>query len=113
MNQTAETTSASENTVESFDELDLSPVMRRALKKAGFSTPSPIQAQLWPMAMRGIDVVGISQTGSGKTLAFLLPMFVHILKQKTPISERKGPSALIISPTRELALQIAEEINKY
>ena len=58
MNQTAETTSASENTVESFDELDLSPVMRRALKKAEFSTPSPIQAQLIPLAMEGEDVIG-------------------------------------------------------
>ena len=73
MNQIAETTTETENTVESFDELDLSPVMRQAVKKAGFSTPSPIQAQLIPLAMEGEDVIGQARTGTGENSCFRYP----------------------------------------
>lgn len=78
-----------------------------------FKTPSPIQSQAWPLAMRGFDVIGIAQTGTGKTLAFLLPVFIHIDGQTIPVAERNGPSCLILTPTRELALQIEMEIKKY
>ncbi|HBV64464.1 MAG TPA: ATP-dependent helicase [Rhodopirellula sp.] len=108
MNQTAETTSASENTVESFDELDLSPVMRRALKKAGFSTPSPIQAQLIPLAMEGEDVIGQARTGTGKTAAFAIP----ILEQLDSLEDCRDPQAIIVVPTRELADQVGREAQR-
>lgn len=78
-----------------------------------FKKPSPIQSQAWPLALRGYDVIGIAQTGTGKTLAFLLPAFVHIDGQAIPRKDRKGPSCLILTPTRELALQIEMEIKKY
>ena len=108
MNQTAETTSASENTIESFDELDLSPVMRRALKKAEFSTPSPIQAQLIPLAMEGEDVIGQARTGTGKTAAFAIP----ILEQLDSLDDCRDPQAIIVVPTRELADQVGRETQR-
>uniref|UniRef100_A0ABM0MEB8 RNA helicase n=1 Tax=Saccoglossus kowalevskii TaxID=10224 RepID=A0ABM0MEB8_SACKO len=81
--------------------------------KQKFKTPSPIQAQGWPVALQGLDLIGIAQTGTGKTLAFLLPALIHIDLQPVPRSERGGPNVLILSPTRELALQIEMECNKY
>ena len=113
MNQTAETisateNSATENTVESFDELDLSPVMRRALKKAGFSTPSPIQAHLIPLAMDGEDVIGQARTGTGKTAAFAIP----ILEQLDSLEDCRDPQAIIVVPTRELADQVGRETQR-
>ena len=62
---------------------------------------------------QGIDWIGIAQTGTGKTLAFLLPAFIHIDNQPTPREERKGPTVLVLSPTRELAQQIEQETKKY
>lgn len=58
-------------------------------------------------------MIGIAQTGTGKTLAFLLPAFIHIDNQPVPRGQRGGPNVLVLSPTRELALQIAEEVKKY
>ena len=69
------------NPVYSFDELPLPPKMIEKLKKSGFEKPMPIQAQGWPIAMSGFDLIGIGETGSGKTLGFLLPAFQHILEQ--------------------------------
>ena len=74
---------------------------------------NPIQAQSWPYLLSGKDLIGIAQTGTGKTLAFLMPIFIHIDMQTTPRGQRGGPNALILSPTRELALQIADEVKKY
>ena len=85
----------------------------RTIQAQGFEKPTPIQAQIWPAILQGYDTVGIAQTGTGKTLAFLMPMFIHIMSQPTLLKQRKGPSALILSPTRELALQIESEILKY
>ncbi|CAJ0576827.1 unnamed protein product, partial [Mesorhabditis spiculigera] len=85
-------------------------------KKNGFSKPSPIQAQMWPIILSGLDCIGVSQTGSGKTLAFLVPAFLHLdaqLKQYAPGELRPCPSILVITPTRELALQIEDEVKKY
>eukprot|EP00882_Tetradesmus_deserticola_P001838 GHRQ01001971.1.p1 GENE.GHRQ01001971.1~~GHRQ01001971.1.p1 ORF type:complete len:457 (+),score=150.30 GHRQ01001971.1:976-2346(+) len=80
--------------------------------KAGFTAPTPIQAQGWPMALLGRDLVGLAETGSGKTLAYLLPAVVHINAQ--PYLERgDGPIVLVIAPTRELAVQIQEECHKF
>ena len=77
---------------------------------AGFKEPSPIQAQSWPIALSGRDMIGIAQTGSGKTIAFLLPALVHIAAQAPLRGGRDGgcgPIALVLSPTRELAMQTA------
>ncbi|XP_039268947.2 putative ATP-dependent RNA helicase DDX43 [Styela clava] len=89
------------------------PEVLKTIYDQGFVKPSPVQCQAWPLAMSGFDVIGIAQTGTGKTLAFLLPAFLHIDGQPIPRSERGGPSCLILTPTRELALQIEMEIKKY
>ena len=70
-----------------------------------FDKPTPIQAQAIPCIMSGRDVIGIAKTGSGKTLAFLLPLFRHVLDQP-PLEEGDGPIAVIMTPTRELAMQV-------
>lgn len=80
-----------------------------ALKNSGFVTPSPIQAQSWPVAVRGDNLVAVAKTGSGKTLAFALPTLCA-LKGK---SAGKGPLALVLAPTRELATQIEEVVVKF
>ncbi|MDB4331831.1 DEAD/DEAH box helicase [bacterium] len=94
--------------VESFDELDLSPIMRRALEQAGFSEPSPIQGQLIPLALDGEDVIGQARTGTGKTASFAIP----ILEQLDSLDECKDPQAIIVVPTRELADQVARETER-
>merc|ERR1711871_1924325 len=74
--------------------------------------PSPIQAQGWPMALLGRDMIGISRTGSGKTLAFLLPGMIHINAQPY-LQPVDGPIVLVLAPTRELAVQIKVECDKF
>ncbi|XP_024120640.1 probable ATP-dependent RNA helicase DDX46 isoform X1 [Oryzias melastigma] len=83
-----------------------------ALKKQGYEKPTPIQAQAIPAIMSGRDLIGIAKTGSGKTIAFLLPMFRHIMDQR-PLEESEGPISVIMTPTRELALQITKECKKF
>jgi ATP-dependent RNA helicase DeaD len=94
--------------IEHFDQLDLSPVMGRALAKMGFEKPSPIQAAVIPLALDGYDVIGQARTGTGKTAAFAIP----ILEQLDPLSENKYPQALVLVPTRELAHQVHGEFEK-
>lgn len=77
------------------------------IKILGYDQPTAIQAQGWPIALSGMDMVGIAQTGSGKTLAYMLPAIVHINNQP-PIGRGEGPIALILAPTRELAQQIQQ-----
>ena len=89
------------------------PEIMGEIQKNGFSKPSPIQAQSWPILLQGIDLIGIAQTGTGKTLAYLLPAMIHIDSQPTPRNQRVGPTALIMAPTRELAQQIEKESQKY
>lgn len=89
------------------------PEILKEIYKQGFKKPSPIQSQAWPVLLRGDDLVGIAQTGTGKTLAFLLPALIHIEGQTVPREQRKGPTVLIMAPTRELALQIEKEVSKY
>ncbi|KAM9129071.1 putative ATP-dependent RNA helicase DDX46 isoform 3-T3 [Pangshura tecta] len=83
-----------------------------SLKKHGYEKPTPIQAQAIPAIMSGRDLIGIAKTGSGKTIAFLLPMFRHIMDQRS-LEEGEGPIAVIMTPTRELALQITKECKKF
>ncbi|KAG8366887.1 hypothetical protein BUALT_Bualt16G0014700 [Buddleja alternifolia] len=87
-----------------------SEILREA-QSAGFSAPTPIQAQSWPIALQGRDIVAIAKTGSGKTLGYLLPGFMH-LKQKRN-NPKIGPTVLVLSPTRELATQIQDEAVKF
>jgi len=89
------------------------PDMLEEITKMGFSKPSPIQSQAWPILLQGHDMIGIAQTGTGKTLAFLLPGMIHTEYQSTPRGTRGGANVLVLAPTRELALQIEMEVKKY
>ncbi|MEZ5160636.1 MAG: DEAD/DEAH box helicase [Marmoricola sp.] len=90
-----------------FDDLGLDPRVEKALRDVGYETPSPIQAQAIPPLLAGNHVVGLAQTGTGKTAAFALPILSGIdLKQKSP-------QALVLTPTRELALQVSEAFERY
>lgn len=90
-----------------FDTLNLSTPLLNALRDLGLTQPTPIQEKAFPVVMSGRDVVGIAQTGTGKTYAYLLP----ILRQLA-FSKQKDPRVLILVPTRELAIQVAGEIEK-
>ncbi|KAF4652178.1 ATP-dependent RNA helicase dbp2 [Perkinsus chesapeaki] len=95
-----------------FEQAGFPDYILHEVAQAGFTAPTPIQIQGWPVAMSGRDMVGIAETGSGKTLAFLLPAIVHINAQ--PYLQRgDGPIVLVMAPTRELAVQIQEECNKF
>ena len=84
----------------------------KEISKLGFSAPSSIQSQAWPIALSGRDLVAIAETGSGKTIGFALPAMVHISAQPR-IQYGDGPIALILAPTRELAVQIQSECNRF
>jgi ATP-dependent RNA helicase DeaD len=91
----------------SFKDLALSEALLQALENVGYETPSPIQAQIIPLMMAGRDVLGQAQTGTGKTAAFALPVLSRLdLKQK-------DPQVLVLAPTRELAIQVAEAFQSY
>lgn len=92
-----------------FADLGLHESLTRALEGAGFSVATPIQAAAIPVLMNGGDVLGLAQTGTGKTAAFLLPM-LHSLVSAGQRPAPKRPHALIMAPTRELALQIAQAL---
>ena len=98
--------------VTKFTELGLEPRFTHACRN--FQQPSPIQAECWPLALGGQDVVGIASTGSGKTLAFGIPALVHIAAQAAVTSkpEARGPVALVLGPTRELVSQIGEVLEE-
>lgn len=91
----------------SFESLELDPILLQAVEELGFTRPTTIQTQVIPVAMEGRDVMASAPTGTGKTAAFLLPMMQHMLDFPR---RRPGPArALILTPTRELALQITEQ----
>jgi len=98
--------------VRTFEEASFPEYVLEEIQRAGFREPSPIQVQGWPIALSGRDMVGIAETGSGKTLAFLLPAIVHINAQPY-LSRGDGPIVLVMAPTRELAVQIQEECNRF
>ena len=95
------------SSIPSFRDLALSEPLLKALDDVGYETPSPIQAQVIPFMLQGKDVLGQAQTGTGKTAAFALPILSRIdLKQK-------DPQVLVLAPTRELAIQVAEAFQRY
>ena len=98
--------------VQTFEEASFPDYILSEVKHYGFKKPTPIQMQGFPVALSGKDVVGIADTGSGKTLAFLLPAIVHILAQEE-LRRGDGPIALVLAPTRELAVQIQKEAEKF
>ena len=91
----------------SFDDLDLPAPLRRAVDELGFTTPSAIQAQAIPSLLEGRDVIGVAQTGTGKTAAFGLPLLAAI---DPSLREVQG---LVLAPTRELAMQVADAISSF
>ncbi|KDR83590.1 hypothetical protein GALMADRAFT_54780 [Galerina marginata CBS 339.88] len=82
------------------------------IKRLNYAAPTSIQAQAIPAIMSGRDVIGVAKTGSGKTIAFLLPLFRHI-KDQRPLEQMEGPIAVIMTPTRELAVQIHRECKPF
>src|SRR5215510_1717274 len=95
-----------------FSELGLNAALLKALAAEGYTTPTPIQTQAIPSVLAGKDLVGIAQTGTGKTAAFALPILQRLAADKRP-AMRHGTRVLVLSPTRELATQIADSFKTY
>lgn len=94
----------------SFASLDLAEPVNKAIETLGYETPSPIQARTIPLLLEGRDVVGLAQTGTGKTAAFALPVLSKLAEAD---QKYKSPQVLVLAPTRELALQVAEAFSSY
>ncbi|MDH5377926.1 MAG: DEAD/DEAH box helicase, partial [Gammaproteobacteria bacterium] len=95
------------SSVPGFSDLGLSDAVLSSIKSAGYETPSPIQAETIPLVLAGRDVLGQAQTGTGKTAAFALPILTRIKPNLTL------PQVLVLTPTRELALQVSESFQRY
>ncbi|HZH45721.1 MAG TPA: DEAD/DEAH box helicase, partial [Roseococcus sp.] len=95
-----------------FQDLGLNPLLLSALEESGYTIPTPIQAKAIPAGLEGRDILGIAQTGTGKTAAFALPI-LHRLAAGSGRPPRGGCRVLVLSPTRELASQIAESFKTY
>ena len=91
-----------------FTDLELDNSILKALEEKGYETPTPIQQKSIPIVLEGNDLLGVAQTGTGKTAAFAIPII-----QRLAVSEKKGIKGLIVTPTRELAIQIEENIKFY
>ena len=94
--------------MESFNELNISKQLQYAIADLGFEKPTPIQAQSFSVIMSGTDMVGIAQTGTGKTFAYMLPIL-----QDLKFSKQVHPRVMVLVPTRELVIQVVEEIEKF
>ncbi|WP_062292389.1 DEAD/DEAH box helicase [Demequina phytophila] len=100
-------TDAADAPTQTFADLGLDGPILKSLKAVGYETPSAIQAETIPLLLEGGDVVGLAQTGTGKTAAFALPILARLDKAQ------KAPQALVLAPTRELALQVCEAFERY
>jgi ATP-dependent RNA helicase RhlE len=100
------------NTISSFSQLEIIEPIRRALHTEGYTVPTPIQAQAIPLLLAGRDLLGCAQTGTGKTAAFAIPILTRLAGMPRREGLR-GPRALILAPTRELASQIGESFATY
>src|SRR5690606_29136100 len=92
-----------------FETLGLAPALLRALSEQGYTSPTPIQAEAIPLVLAGHDLLGGAQTGTGKTAAFGLPLLQRLSARTPPKGPRK-PRALVLVPTRELAVQVEENL---
>uniref|UniRef100_A0A7S4N7C1 RNA helicase n=1 Tax=Odontella aurita TaxID=265563 RepID=A0A7S4N7C1_9STRA len=114
-------TASNEPCWNSFSDTPFAKPIQQALHDAGFIKPSPIQARAWPVALTGKDLIAVAKTGSGKTLGFLLPIFHRVSTKDIPggtqaacsSSSLPAPVCLVLSPTRELAIQIHGECVKF
>ena len=95
-----------------FEDLKLEDPILKAIEKQGYTNPTPIQEQAIPILLNGHDLLGVAQTGTGKTAAFGIPILNHLLKENNTSGKRKI-KALVVTPTRELAIQIAESFRAY
>ncbi|ANB18279.1 DEAD/DEAH box helicase [Dokdonella koreensis] len=96
----------------SFESLGLAPELNRALAELGYAQPTPIQSEAIPLALAGHDLMGGAQTGTGKTAAFALPLLQRIA-QTPPAGGPRRPRALVLTPTRELAVQVHDSLRAY
>jgi ATP-dependent RNA helicase RhlE len=96
-----------------FEQLNLIPPILDALKAEGYSKPTPIQEQAIPLILQGKDLLGCAQTGTGKTAAFAIPILQLLHAKKSNDKNKRAIKALIVTPTRELAIQISESFNAY
>lgn len=88
-----------------FEDLKISKSVLKAIEELGFTEPTPIQEKAIPMIRSGVDVLGIAQTGTGKTAAYLIPLIMKLVK-----AEGNDPRAIVLAPTRELAIQVGEDL---
>ena len=95
-----------------FEDLDLIEPICKALVQEGYTTPTPIQSEAIPIVSQGYDLLGCAQTGTGKTAAFSIPIIQRLYLQKKK-GYKRGIKALILTPTRELAIQIGESFAAY
>ena len=94
-----------------FRTLGLDAKILQAVQEAGYTEPTPIQAAAIPPIIAGHDLIGIAQTGTGKTAAFTLPILTKLAAQ--PAGQRRGTRVLVLAPTRELVVQIEENVRAY
>ena len=95
-----------------FEQLELIEPIRKALKKEKYTTPTPIQAEAIPVVLDGSDLLGCAQTGTGKTAAFSIPI-IQKIEERISRGRKPGIKALILTPTRELAIQIGESFTHF
>src|ERR1700755_3093511 len=97
--------------MQNFSELSISPSLKERLVAGRFTTPTPVQAATIPQALEGNDVLATAQTGTGKTLAFLIPVMERLLQDAASGGNARTIAALVLVPTRELAMQVVEQYN--
>ncbi len=95
-----------------FESLNIIEPILRALKEEGYTTPTPIQSEAIPVVLKGSDLIGCAQTGTGKTAAFAVPILQQLFDRKT-FEKKRRIRSLVVTPTRELAIQIEESFNSY
>jgi ATP-dependent RNA helicase RhlE len=96
-----------------FENLNLIEPILKAVKSEGYISPTPIQERAIPLLLKGYDLMGCAQTGTGKTAAFAIPILQLLYERLNPIAVRRQIAALIVTPTRELAIQIGESFSAY
>ena len=96
--------------MQTFDAYAWPASLMEGVRRAGYTEPTPIQAQSWPVALQGYDLISVAKTGSGKTVGYLFPGIIHIQQRG---GRGGGPTMIVLAPTRELATQIQEECVKF